>query len=222
MDVNYSPFEIFTTTGALFLCLIFVCVFSEAKDIEQHLGAETAAAVANQDLYWVSVEPRGQEIVISGAAPDHVAKAEAEQAAAAIWGVSEVTNQISIIGTGDNCQAELDEYLEQGKITFKSGRADISESSFSLLGMLSSIARNCEVALEIAAHTDAKGDAAINLQLSQRRADAVAKYLAGSGVDATQLVAKGYGETQPIAPNTTNDGRTLNRRVEFRVLGSAE
>lgn len=221
MDVNYSPFEIFTTTGAVFLCLIFVCVFSEAKDIEQHLGAEAAAAVANQDLYWVSVEPRGQEVVITGAAPDHLAKADAEKAAAAIWGVSEVTNQISIIGTGGNCQAELDEYLEQGKVTFKSGRADISESSYSLLGMLSSIARNCEVGLEIAAHTDAKGDAAINLKLSQRRADAVAKYLVGSGVDATQLVAKGYGETQPIAPNTTKDGRTLNRRVEFRVQGSA-
>lgn len=221
MDVNYSPFEIFTTTGAVFLCLIFVCVFSEAKDIEQHLGAEAAAAVAKQDLYWVSVEPQGQEMVLTGAAPDHVAKDEAERAAAEIWGVSAVSNLITIIGSGDNCQAELDEYLQQGKVSFKTGRADISQGSYSLLGMLASIARNCEVRLEIAAHTDAKGDAAINLKLSQRRADAVVKYLVGSGVDAAQLVAKGYGESQPIAPNNTNDGRTLNRRVEFRVLGSA-
>ncbi len=221
MDVNYSPFEIFTTTGAVFLCLIFVCVFSEAKDIEQHLGAQAAAAVAKQDLYWVSVEPQGQKVVLTGAAPDHQAKMEAEQAAADIWGVSEVSNLISIIGTGNNCQADLDKYLEEGKVSFKTGRADISKSSYSLLGMLASIARNCEVRLEIAAHTDSKGDAAINLKLSQRRADAVMKYLVGSGVDASQLVANGYGESQPIAPNTTSDGRTLNRRVEFRVLGSA-
>ncbi len=221
MDVNYSPFEIFTTTGAVFLCLIFVCVFSEAKDIEQHLGAQAAAAVADQDLYWVSVEPQGQHLVLTGAAPDHVAKQEAEQAAAEIWGVSGVSNLISIIGESGNCQAEINEYMADNRVTFKSGRADISQASYSVLGMLASIARNCEVRLEIAAHTDAKGDAAINLKLSQRRADAVAKFLAGSGVDQIQLVAKGYGESQPIAPNTTNDGRRLNRRVEFRVLGSA-
>jgi len=221
MDVNYSPFEIFTTTGAVFLCLVFVCVFSEASDIEQQLGAQASALVEKQDLYWVSVEPQGQHLVLTGAAPDHQAKVGALKAAESVWGVAEVDNQITIIGTSGNCQSELDEFLDKERVRFKSGRADISDASLPLLGMLASVARNCEVRLEIAAHTDAQGDAAINLKLSQRRADAVRKYLAGSGVDPQQLVAKGYGETQPIAPNTTADGRLLNRRVEFRVLGSA-
>ena len=219
MDFNYSPFEITTTTGALFLCLVFVCVFSEAKNIEQHLGAEAASAVAAQDLYWSSVEPSGQRMVLTGAAPDHAAKMAAEHAAASIWGVSAVDNQIEILGEGASCQSELDTYLAKEKITFKSGRADLSDASYPVLGMLASIARNCEMRLEIAAHTDAKGDAAINMKLSQRRADAVRKALVGNGVGAEQLVAKGYGETQPIASNNEADGRRMNRRVEFRVIG---
>ena len=122
MDFNYSPFEISTTTGALFLCLVFVCVFSEAKHIEQTLGAQAASAVAEQDLYWSSVEPSGQHMVLAGAAPDHAAKMAAERAAAAIWGVTAVDNQIEILGQGGACQSQLDEYLNNEKVTFKSGR----------------------------------------------------------------------------------------------------
>ncbi len=220
MDFNFSPFEISTTTGALFLCLVFVCIFSEAKDIEQHLGSEVAAVVAEQDLYWSSVEPQGQRMLLTGAAPDHAAKMGAQLAAADIPGVTYVDNQIEILGEGESCQSELDTYLEKEKVTFKSGRADLSDASYPIVGMLASIARNCEMRLEIAAHTDAKGDAAINMKLSQRRADAVRKALVGSGVDAQALVATGYGETQPIAPNDNAEGRRLNRRVEFRVIGS--
>ena len=59
----------------------------------------------------------------------------------------------------------------------------------------------------------------MNLRLSQRRADAVAKHMVRHGVDAQMLRAVGYGETQPIAQNGTDAGRKLNRRIEFRVLG---
>ncbi len=85
--------------------------------------------------------------------------------------------------------------------------------------MLASIARNCDARIEIAGHTDSRGDAAINLKLSQRRADAVRKYLVQSGVNLDWVKAIGYGETQPIADNATEAGRKANRRIELRVLG---
>ena len=67
----------------------------------------------------------------------------------------------------------------------------------------------------IAGHTDNRGDAQYNLQLSQRRAEAVRQYLIDHfNIDANKLVAKGYGETQPIADNATEAGRQKNRRVE--------
>ncbi len=65
-------------------------------------------------------------------------------------------------------------------------------------------------------HTDSVGADAYNLALSQRRADAVRKYLIDKGVAADRLQAKGYGETQPAADNKTAEGRSQNRRVVFQ------
>jgi OOP family OmpA-OmpF porin len=62
-------------------------------------------------------------------------------------------------------------------------------------------------------HTDSVGDDAYNLKLSQRRADAVRKYLVDKGVPSTPLEARGFGEAQPVADNKTADGRAQNRRV---------
>ena len=225
MDVNFSPFEILTGTGAVFLCLLFVCIFSEAGTIEDELGTQAAAAVASvgdsERLFWSSVEPQGQTILLTGAAPDYEAKRSAEERAASIYGVTSVDNQISVIGESGTCQRTFDRFLEDERVTFKSGRADLSEASLPLLGLLAAAVRNCDVRIEIAAHTDAEGDSAINQALSQRRAEAVRRYLAGSGVSPELMSARGYGETQPIADNRTAKGRETNRRVEFRVLGSA-
>ncbi len=221
MDLRFSQFEILTATGALFLCLVFVCVFSEASDIEEELGSRALDAVRQQDLFWAGVEPSGQSIRLSGAAPHYDAKKKAGEIAAAVPGVTAVDNQIAIIGEAGTCQQEIDGYLARERVSFKSGRAELHDSSFPILDMLASIARNCGARLEIAGHTDAVGDADVNLKLSQRRADAVRRYLVRSGVAEHRVEARGYGETQPIADNSTAEGRKTNRRIEFRVLGGA-
>jgi OOP family OmpA-OmpF porin len=74
------------------------------------------------------------------------------------------------------------------------------------------------VVVEIAGHTDSIGTEEYNQGLSERRAQAVKDYLESQGITATRLTARGYGETQPIASNDTEDGRALNRRVEMIVL----
>ncbi|MCZ6656731.1 MAG: OmpA family protein [Gammaproteobacteria bacterium] len=219
MDFRFSQFEILTGAGALFLCLFFVAVFSEASAIEEELGSAVKAAVGKKHLFWASVEPHGQTIVLTGAAPDYYAKQQAGAIAASVNGVTAVDNQIAIIGEAGTCQKQLDGYLASEEVTFKKGRADLSESSFALLTMLASLVRNCDTRLEIAAHTDAMGDARVNLKLSQRRAAAVVKYLVQRGVDPQRLDAKGYGESQPVADNESEAGRSKNRRVEFRVIG---
>lgn len=221
MDLRFSQFEVLTTTGSFFICLFFVCVFLEASDIEQELGTTTAEAVGKENLFWASVTPSGQQIVLTGAAPDYASRKRAGEIAANVDGVAGVDNQIVIIGEAGTCQRELDGFLATEHVTFKRGKADISESSYPLLQLLASVARNCHSRLEIASHTDAEGDAAINLKLSQRRADAVRKHLVQIGVPADQLVARGYGETQPIADSSSEEGRKANTRVEFRVIGEA-
>ena len=88
--------------------------------------------------------------------------------------------------------------------------------SFTILDEINGILReNPKVTLEVQGHTDNVGNAAFNQKLSQDRADAVRKYLVAHGTDTKRLVSKGYGMTQPIVPNTTEQNRALNRRVQF-------
>jgi OOP family OmpA-OmpF porin len=71
---------------------------------------------------------------------------------------------------------------------------------------------------EIAGHTDSSGSDDYNLRLSQQRAESVMRFLVEQGIDPGRLVPRGYGETRPVANNSTAVGREFNRRVEFTVL----
>jgi outer membrane protein OmpA-like peptidoglycan-associated protein len=71
------------------------------------------------------------------------------------------------------------------------------------------------VNIEVAGHTDSRGSDEYNTKLSQRRVDAVRDYLVSKGIAADRLFAKGYGESQPVADNATDEGRFKNRRVEL-------
>lgn len=76
------------------------------------------------------------------------------------------------------------------------------------------------IQFEIGGHTDSKGSDSYNQKLSEERARAVMQYLAEHGVEASRMSAVGYGESQPIADNDTDEGRELNRRVELKITGS--
>ena len=219
MDFRFSQFEILTGAGTLVVCLFFICIFSEVSHIEDTLSAEAASKVDSEELYWSSVEVDGQDLLLSGAAPDVPAKMAAETRAWTVVGVTSVHNAIQVIGEAGTCQQQLNDYLAKESIKFKAGKADVSESSYHTLGMLAMIVRSCDNVVEIAGHTDDLGDAGVNLHLSKRRAEVVAKHLVRHGVSATQVQATGYGESQPITPNSTDAGRKANRRIEFRVLG---
>ena len=74
---------------------------------------------------------------------------------------------------------------------------------------------NPNTRIDVNGYTDAVGSEAYNLKLSQRRADSVASYLEQQGIPASQLVPQGYGKTNFVASNSTDDGRAQNRRVEL-------
>lgn len=104
-------------------------------------------------------------------------------------------------------------------------KATVLEESYAALDKLAEMLKaNPNVAIEISGHTDSKGADDYNMKLSEARAQSVVDYLASQGIDTSRLVAKGYGETKPIAPNTNPDGsdnpegREKNRRTEFKVI----
>ena len=221
MDFRSSPFEILTATGALFLALLFIAIFMEVGAIEDDLAVRVGDAVRQENLFWASVEVRGQSIRLTGAAPAAEDRERAGRVAKGVWGVAGLDNRIQVIGESGTCQNTLDGRLSDERVRFKRGKAEVLPESYPLLRVLASVVLSCGTAIEIAGHTDSVGDAAVNLRLSQRRADAVARHLVQSGVDATLLRAVGYGETQPVGDNATEEGQQANRRIEFRVIGGA-
>ena len=106
------------------------------------------------------------------------------------------------------------------KIYFELDKAVIRPISFSILDqVVRVIVRNPHIKkIRIEGHTDSQGTDAYNLDLSNRRAAAVMKYLTTAGVDASRLESVGYGESRPIETNDTKEGRATNRRVEFTIL----
>ncbi|MFT6378355.1 MAG: outer membrane protein OmpA-like peptidoglycan-associated protein, partial [bacterium] len=110
------------------------------------------------------------------------------------------------------------------KVYFDTNRSTIKPISFDILdavhGVLDS---HLEIAqVEVQGHTDSDGGEEYNLDLSQRRADAVREYLIQRGIDSTRLISRGFGEGMSIQPNTTAAGKADNRRVEFHILGQSE
>jgi outer membrane protein OmpA-like peptidoglycan-associated protein len=101
-------------------------------------------------------------------------------------------------------------------IRFEPGRAAILPDSEGVLNeIVKLLQHNPDLKLRVEGHTDNQGDAAANQMLSEKRAQAVVVWLAGHGVAAGRLSAKGFGQSKPIADNTSDDGRAKNRRVEL-------
>lgn len=123
--------------------------------------------------------------------------------------------RIPVVGTVEVLE---NVYFEFNKATL------LDESQASLDKLVDMLNRNPNMVIEIGGHTDSKGNDSYNQKLSEARAKSVVDYLVGKGIDRSRLQAKGYGESQPVAPNTNPDGsdnpagREKNRRTEFKVL----
>jgi outer membrane protein OmpA-like peptidoglycan-associated protein/Tol biopolymer transport system component len=104
-------------------------------------------------------------------------------------------------------------------VFFDFDKNELKQESFVELDKLADLLKkNPTVKIEISGHTDNKGDKKYNLTLSQKRAESVVNYLVQKGIVAARLVAKGYGDTMPIAPNDTEENKAKNRRTEVKVL----
>ncbi len=118
-----------------------------------------------------------------------------------------------------NISYELPKTYTLKDVHFDTNKATLKPSSYKSLNELAEfMLLKKTLKIELAGHTDSDGDPEINLKLSQRRAETVRSYLIKKGVPANRLTAKGYGETQPIADNTTSTGKQLNRRTEVRII----
>lgn len=118
-----------------------------------------------------------------------------------------------------NISYELPKTYTLKDVHFDTNRATIKKGSYKSLNDLAEFMLIKKILkIELAGHTDSEGDADKNLDLSQRRAEAVRNYLIQKGVPGNRLTAVGYGETQPVASNSSEEGKSLNRRTEVRII----
>ena len=105
-------------------------------------------------------------------------------------------------------------------LLFKTGKNTLDERSFRILDQLVDfLNQNSTIQIELAGHTDSDGSDVFNQKLSEGRAQSAVNYLSSKGIGKNRLVAKGYGEAQPLAPNTSAEGKAKNRRVELKIIG---
>jgi len=131
----------------------------------------------------------------------------------------EALDPIAMIPTPEECEAEIGEILKARKINFEPGSDKPDAEAAGILDDIAEILRECgEVKMEVGGHTDSQGREEMNQALSQRRAQAVLNALRERRVLTASFSAKGYGESQPIADNDTEDGRDANRRIEIKLL----
>lgn len=104
-------------------------------------------------------------------------------------------------------------------ITFAYDSANVQPQFRSTLDQVADVLRDYnQTYIDVYGHTDSTGSDAYNQTLSERRASAVASYLTSRGVQSARVGTRGFGETQPIASNETEDGRAENRRVEIKIV----
>ncbi|MGB0846459.1 MAG: OmpA family protein [Thiolinea sp.] len=116
-----------------------------------------------------------------------------------------------------DCQERFNT-LMQSSIAFELGESTLNPASFAFLEQLAETAMFCpDENITIAGHADNAGSESFNQSLSQERAERVAGWLVQAGIAASRIRTKGYGAKYPIADNTTEEGRSKNRRIEFIV-----
>lgn len=118
----------------------------------------------------------------------------------------------------EDCIARITAILQERKITFEPNSTNLDSDSRETVVQIADVLHQCrETAIEVAAYSDSQGREELNLNLSQARALSVLNALRGQRVAMKDLTAQGYGEANPIADNSTEEGREANRRIEFHL-----
>jgi outer membrane protein OmpA-like peptidoglycan-associated protein len=212
----------------------------EGAALDDRISVDPATAVANPSALIgllralstasgdATVRYDGTTVTLTGQVVDQATKATAARSAAAAVPGAVVANQLRVpqpprppvTPACQTFEAQLIRWRAGNRIGFLAGTSLITEPSVLSVVRVATLLRSCDtVRVEVAGHTDNLGDPRTSQPLSERRAEAVQAELVRRGVPAERITTRGYGESRPLAPNSTAAGRIANRRVEIKVAG---
>lgn len=224
------------------LILYVLMLWFRWDTIEKDIQARTNAALIDAGHDWATadLDMRGRDVLLTGTAPSEAVQQKAIKIAQSVYGVRVVESDFSVAKARlddakvqeivvneqesiNRCQDRLNQTIQGKKIEFVTGSAQLSEQSFLLLALITRVIKECEgdigdsTVIDISGHTDDVGNDVNNLELSMDRAESVRRHLVAAGVFEFMVKAVGYGESRPIATNTTEEGRAQNRRIQFEI-----
>ena len=214
------------------LILCWFCVTHHGPYIQADILTRTGQAFEAAKIPAAGLSVDGRDVLLKGVQGSREVSDEARDTAAAVWGVRTVQVETTPLSLPPPAlapaavtavQDKLNDIVRLRNIEFRVGSADLTpEGAATLDQVVAALQKVSALTVSISGHTDASGDPAANLTLSQARAASVKTYLVSKGVVATRLTATGFGQTKPIADNATPDGRQRNRRIEFGVTGGGQ
>lgn len=220
------------------ITLTALAILFRQPGIETDLLQRTRQALSEAGLPADGIYFNGRDSVLAGEVDNADVSSRVEAVVHQVYGVRAVTNQLAIkpgivsqsgdlISTGVETVKGLHvpsdrypvEQIDLSWVKFEYARAELDSEAMSVLEQVAGLLRkNPDQVIEVSAHTDSQGTALGNLAVTNARAGVVREYLLSKGVNATQVMARGYGSMRPVAANDTGDGRQQNRRIEITVL----
>lgn len=213
--------------------LCFYCVGHHAPMIQADILSRTQAAFSTAKLNPGAISVDGRDVLLRGFKGSREISAEARATAAAVWGVRTPVRveEIPLPATPPpplavtQVQTKIDEIIRLKNVEFLTASPNLTPVGQATLNdVAAALAKAPDLQVAIAGHTDSQGRADANQALSLARAQSVKIYLTGKGIAASRMTTAGFGDTKPMAPNDTPEGRQRNRRIEFSVTagGKAE
>ncbi len=206
------------------LCLSFT-IPNQLAAIQNDVQFGVRSILATSGTSQIDVAIDGRDLTLNGAIDPKFERDWFVESLAELRQVRVVTDELEEYSPRAEAREmrvkfrEAVQKINTASILFEPSSADFSSGSQLALDELTSLLKaHPERRVKIAGHTDTSGNKQKNLELSRDRARAVSGYLISRGIPREQLLAQGYGSSQPIATNETEQGRTRNRRIEVIVM----
>ena len=205
-------------------------VLPDIEDEKEWIGSILSLLIATRDSVdkgRLIVFPSDRLLVVAGEVSDKAVRNDLNARVSAVAAdISfDVNPAIRVPETGptkqevEALQTEIDEVILDQVVEFETGSDVITPGGKALLDGILAILRDApDVRVEISGHADTQGSPEVNLDLSRRRTESVFEYFIANGESPDRFDLLWFGDTQPIADNSTEEGRQKNRRIEFRAL----
>jgi len=219
--LSVAPWIVALACAAVLIVLMAQLV----QRIPASLLQQAQPIVSNANLADARVSVSGRNLHLTGSIDIGQSPAALINELSLINGVNEVVDSLITIDPAQVAeQAALDfqqslRSIDTTVVAFKPGSILFTDASRPVLEqILDLLIQHPDSRIRIEGHTDNTGTTTVNLRVSRDRAAAVANYFLNNGVVGNRLIVKGYGDTQPIAENTTEPGRARNRRIEISYV----